>query len=112
MRAGSGFFSSLAARSLPVRFVHAIEGFLLPRVVAGADVRRSLERHVLEHVRHARLPDLLVHRTDVGVEVKRDHGNLVALHDEERHPVLETVLGHRSLERGEVLKCEKEERSA
>jgi hypothetical protein len=71
---------------------------------------------VLEHVRHPRLADLLVHGSDVRVEVEGNDGNLVALHDEERHPVLEPVLGHRFLERGEILKgrgeSEQEKRSA
>ncbi len=102
----------LRGAKLPVRVIDAVQGFLLPRVVPRADVRRPLERHVLEHVRHAGLPDLLVHRSHVGVEMEGNDGNFVALDDEEGHPVLEAVLGHRFLEGGEVLEREEQERSA
>ena len=66
-------------------------------MVAGADLFRALEEHVLEDMGDARVAEAFVDRPDRVVDHKRHRGGLVALQDQEGHTVFERVPDNREL---------------
>ncbi len=72
--------------------LHFFERRFFLRVIARADARAALERHVLEHVRQAGDARHFLRGADVRVRVKRNHGRIVPLEHDEPHAVVEREL--------------------
>jgi len=63
------------------------EGYLLRRIVGGADLGGSLEGHVLEHVREAAVAERIVGRACIHQGVEAEDRSLGALADDQRETV-------------------------
>ena len=62
-----------------------------------------LEGHVLEQMRHAGDSPDLIDRSDVGIDMERNHWHLVPFEDKEFKPVVQREFGHPLLERRQIL---------
>ena len=56
-------------------------------VILRSYVRRSLERHVLEHMRQAGDPRHFLRRACIDHRSEREHGRFRSLHDDHREPI-------------------------
>ena len=87
-----------------VSLIDRVERSLLFAVVGGADLGRAFEGHVLEHMSKTGEAGRVVRASGVCVSVEGNHGRMVALKDDEVHPVVECEFGDGLLETRKILR--------
>ena len=80
------------------------ERFLLRRIIEGADLVRSFERHVLEHVRQAAFTFGILHIASVHVCEERENGSLWTFQHHQGQSVGQFLDRDSLFERGDVLR--------
>ena len=99
---GPVFFPAFGLQ-LQERFVDLSHRLGFGLVILRADGLCSLKRHMLEKMGQARDSPDLVDRSDVGVDMERNHRRLMPFEDKEFQPVVQREFRHPLLERRQIL---------